>query len=178
MLNPGLMCRVKHRDCARIDLDQNGLASSAKNRAEVDSLLAKYLFVAMLVSFPLHFAWEWSQCQPYFIHGATSPSVSSMLMATGGDLVLTALAYALVAIVHGPRWGLGRWRLARLLTLLVVALALASGVELYALAAGRWIYTDIAPLVPGTKISVLPVMQLLVLLPLSLFLARFITLKA
>ena len=101
-----------------------------------------------------------------------------MLMATGGDLVLTALAYALVAIVHGPRWGLGRWRLARLLTLLVVALALASGVELYALAAGRWIYTDIAPLVPGTKISVLPVMQLLVLLPLSLFLARFITLKA
>lgn len=66
----------------------------------------------------------------------------------------------------------------RLLTLLVVALALASGVELYALAAGRWTYTDIAPLVPGTKISVLPVMQLLVLLPLSLFLARFITLKA
>ena len=136
------------------------------------STLRRYLLAAMLVAAPLHLAWEWLQCQPYFVHRATPATMESMIVATAGDLGLTAIAYFLVAALHGPKWGLARWRPATVLTLEAIAVALAVTVELYALKAGRWSYTEAAPLIPGMGISLLPVMQLALLLPLTFLGAR------
>ena len=133
-----------------------------------------YVAVVLLVSFPLHFAWEWVQCQPFFVHQATSPTVASMVIATLGDLVLTLIAYAAVAALHGPQWPLGQWRWRPVVTLELVALAEAMAVELYAVATGRWSYTDAAPLLSLTDVSVLPILQLVLLLPASFLLARYL----
>jgi hypothetical protein len=133
-----------------------------------------YLVALMLVSFPLHFAWEWFQCQPYFVHRATPATAASMLIATLGDLVLTLVAYAVVALLRGPEWPLQRWCASPSLTLVGTALVLAFTTEGYALSTGRWTYTDAAPLVPGTPISMLPILQSLLLLPASFLTARII----
>lgn len=58
------------------------------------------------------------------------------------------------------------------MALLSLALILSVAVETYALSIGRWAYTDAAPRLPGSSITVLPVAQLLVLFPLSFRLAR------
>lgn len=137
--------------------------------------LSTCLAVTLLISFPLHFVWEWFQCQPFFVHRVTPPTVSSMVAATLGDLALTLLAYAATAALHGPHWPLRPWRWPALLTLELVALALAIGVEWYALATGRWSYTASAPRVPFTAFSALPLMQLTLLVPLSFLLARWLT---
>lgn len=130
----------------------------------------------LLISFPLHFGWEWVQCQPYFVHRLAPATEASMLVATLGDLVITLLVYGAVAGIHGSGWLLRPWSASVWITLLGLALTISISVEAYALHTGRWSYTDAAPRLPGTLISVLPVAQLLVLLPLSFWLARLIPL--
>jgi hypothetical protein len=101
-----------------------------------------------------------------------------MLMATAGDLVLTAAAYAGVAAVSRRwDWGLQRWSWSVWVSLLVLATALSISVEMYALATGRWAYTALAPIVPIIGVSLIPVLQLVLLLPLSFALARAVTLR-
>jgi len=134
--------------------------------------LVLFLIVLSLVSFPLHWLWEWVQCRPFLIHGASSPTLTAMLMATLGDVVLTLLAYGAVAVRYGTSWPLQTWASGVWLILLGMALMMSIGFEAYALHTGRWAYTDAAPRLPGTAISVLPVAQLIVLLPLSFKLTR------
>lgn len=134
--------------------------------------LVLFLIVLSLVSFPLHWLWEWVQCTPFFIHGASSPTLTAMLMATLGDVVLTLLAYGAVAVRYGASWPLRAWSSGVWLMLLGMAVVMSIGFEAYALHTGRWAYADAAPLLPGTSISALPVAQLLVLFPLSFKLAR------
>ena len=95
-----------------------------------------------------------------------------MVVATLGDLVLTLIAYAAVGALHGLQWPLGRWRWPQVVTLELVALAMAMAVELHAVATGRWSYTDAAPLLSLAEVSLLPIMQLVLLLPASFLLAR------
>lgn len=137
--------------------------------------LAIFLVLLTLFSFPLHLAWEWWQCQPYFVHRAAPATFASMLMATMGDVVLSLLAYGGVASIHGASWPLRRWSASVWLTLLGLALMVSIVVETYALQSDRWAYTHAAPRLLGSPISVLPVAQLLVLLPLSFLLARSVT---
>jgi hypothetical protein len=137
--------------------------------------LALFLVALALISFPLHLAWEWLQCQPYFVHGAAPATTVSMLIATLGDMALTFLAYCGVAAIYGASWPHRPWSAGVWFTLLGMALILSVAVEAYALQAGRWAYTDAAPRLPGTSMSALPIAQLLILFPLSFYFARALT---
>lgn len=134
--------------------------------------------VLAVVSLALHFVWEYLQCAAFFVHGREPASVGAMLRATLGDLVLTALAWLGTALVAWDRhWALRRWTPRVWLALVVLAIALSVTVELHALAMGWWFYTDRAPLLPLTPVSILPVLQLLLLFPLSFGLARVVALR-
>ncbi len=140
--------------------------------------LAVFLIVLSLISFPLHWVWEWVQCKPFFVHGLSPPTPTAMLRATLGDVLLTLLAYGAVSVVHGASWPLRPWSPGVWLILLGMALVMSIGFEIYALNTGRWAYTDAAPRLPGTPISALPVAQLLILFPLNFYLAgRFVRRK-
>lgn len=134
-----------------------------------------FLVTISLISFSVHLAWEWIQCQPFFVHRAAPPTLASMMIATLGDVMLTLIAYGGVAAIHGVSWPLRAWTAGVWLTLLSFALILSVVVETYALQTGRWAYTDAAALLFGSPVSVLPVAQLLVLFPLSFLLASSLT---
>ena len=136
--------------------------------------LRVFLLALVLISFPMHFVWEWLQCQPYFVHRLAPATPLSMLIAALGDLVITLLAYGALASIHGWKWPLRPWSVGIWIALLGLALTISVSVEVYALHTGRWAYTDAAPRLPGTPVSVLPVGQLLILLPLSFRIARWV----
>ncbi len=141
---------------------------------------AQWIFwpVLALVSLVLHFVWEYLQCEAFFVHGARLQGGGAMLRATLGDLVLTSIAYAGTALVaRSWNWSLRTWTPRVWLSLLGFALALSVSVELHALAMDRWHYTERAPLLPLTQVSVLPVLQLVLLFPLSFGLARGLALR-
>ncbi len=125
------------------------------------------------ISFVLHFAWEWVQCRPYFVHAAVAPTKAAMLVATLGDLGLTLLAYLGTAVAtRAWDWPLRPWGWRTWLALEVSAIGWSLLVEWGALGTGRWSYTDAAPLLPGTSMSILPLLQLVLLFPASFGLAR------
>lgn len=124
------------------------------------------------ISFPLHFAWEWAQCRPYFVHGSVPSTASAMLMASGGDVILTELLYFALALARGPRWPLAAWSWRTWVAILMLSSLTAVGIELFALATGRWTYTPNAPRLPGTPLSLLPILQLILVVPGSLQLVR------
>lgn len=134
-----------------------------------------YPLALLPTAFALHLAWEYVQCQPYFTHGSLPTTTVTMLLATLGDVALTAIAYVATALIaRSWAWPLIRWDRRVWISLMVSAVILALLVEWHALGTGRWGYTAAALLVPGTAVGLLPILQLVVLFPLSFGLARMV----
>lgn len=133
----------------------------------------RYLIVLVVMTFPLHLAWEVAQCSAYFVHLVRPATLPSMLGAAAGDVLLTFIVYILVGLAQGDRcWPLRHWSAMTWVYLLSAGAWLGVTGEWVALDAGRWRYTPEAPLIAGTKVSWIPVIQLLILLPASFLLAR------
>lgn len=130
--------------------------------------VAGSLVLVGAVAFVLHFVWEVVQCRLFFVHLELPPTWSGMLGATGGDVVLTFLAYVLVAVgTRDWRWHLRRrWRLSAWLILELAALTLAVAVERMGLEMRRWAYATDVPMLPGFGVSLVPTLQLLLLFPM------------
>ena len=135
--------------------------------------VAHGLILSACAFFP-HLVWEYVQCTLFFVHKGLPPTQTAMVIATLGDVLLTWIAYAAVAVVSGRwMWILERWKTRQWATIFAAALALSLFVEWRALSSGRWGYTELAPIIPGTTISVIPVLQLIILFPLSFHLTRY-----
>lgn len=134
--------------------------------------LWRYLIILVAIAFPLHLAWELAQCSAYFVHLVRPATLPSMLGAAAGDVLLTLIAYALVGLALGDRrWPLRHWSVMTWAYLLLAGAWLGVTGEWIALGAGQWRYTPQAPLIAGTGLSWIPVIQLLILLPASFRLA-------
>lgn len=140
-----------------------------------DRVDARFVVLLSVVAFALHFAWENAQCMAFFVHASKTPTQVDMVRATLGDVAMTWLAYAAVSLACRQwNWPFGKWAWKEWGALVGAALVLSVAVERYAIASGRWSYTADNPRVPGTDVSILPVAQLLVLMPLSFWLAALI----
>ena len=132
---------------------------------------ATYTLVVSVLAFVLHYAWEFIQCS-LFIHLNSPATPDGMILPALGDVALTWVAYLAVAAVSGrwlwprQRWSAGIWA-----TLILTALILSVSFEVFALSTDRWAYTDVQPIIPGTMIGLTPVLQLLLLFPLTFALA-------
>lgn len=139
----------------------------------------RYIMTLATVSYPMHLAWELAQCSSYFVHLVRPATLSSMMGAAAGDVVLTLSAYVVVGLVLGDRvWPLRRWSSVTWISLLMAGAWLAVTGEWVALGEGQWRYTAQAPLIAGTGVSWIPVVQLLILFPASFRLARLFSGKA
>lgn len=158
---------MKHQGCQ---------ASLAGATLRVD---AQFVALLSAIAFVLHLAWENAQCVAFFVHATSAPTQVDMMRATAGDVAMTWLAYAAVALVTRRRnWPFDRWAWREWVTLAGVALAMSVAFERFAIASGRWSYTANNPRIPGTDVSVLPVAQLLLLFPMTFWLAAWIAGRA
>jgi len=135
--------------------------------------IARHAVLVSGLAFSLHYPWEYAQCGLFFVHRASPADPWSMLLVTGGDLILTWIAHLVLTALTGRwLWLHEPWTLRVWLALSGAALALSIPIELYALATNRWAYTTINPRLPLIGVSVIPVLQLLLLFPLTFLLAR------
>lgn len=126
----------------------------------------------LAVALPLYFAWEMAQA-PFFT-GMPAGWVKATLMcaqATLGDGVLVAaVAIAGTLLYRDRRWFVPP-SLPRYVVAVVVGVALQIAVEwvmVYRL--GRWGYASDQPILPIVGLGILPVLQPIVLLPLTFWL--------
>jgi len=114
-----------------------------------------------------YFAWELLQA-PAFT-GMPSRRLAATLacaMATGGDMVIPILLYALrVRLFGAPRW-FAPPRVARYAVILLAAVVVHVGVERLMVGLGRWGYAPGHPVISLLGVGVLVVLQPLALVPL------------
>ena len=131
-------------------------------------------FAALVVAaFGLNWPWEMAQMPAYAEMAGrpwleTAPRCASAAL---GDVALTLAAYGLGALAAGCwRWGLaGSWNVYAATALLGEVLAAAF--EWRSLASGRWSYAPPMPVVPALGVGLWPLLQLILLSPLSLAVA-------
>jgi hypothetical protein len=122
------------------------------------------VMAVFLVAVALNYGWEMAQC-PLFEPPRPSEARLHCFWASLGDGVMVLTIFA---IVSARRWSFG-WIVAR--TRADDALTIASGVvlavlvESAALFTGRWEYRTEMPLLPGTSLGVLPILQMVLLPP-------------
>ncbi len=138
----------------------------------------KKIAVVVVVSFILQYLWEYWQCGIFF---AMEPDpFHSLLMwsATFGDVVMTVGLYLLLSVINkNLHWIIQPWAIKEYLFMLLYALFFSFYFEVSALYTGRWGYSPAMPLFPNTNIGLVPVLQLILLFPLTFFISKIIIKK-
>ena len=127
-----------------------------------------------LFAFLLHLPWEFWQV-PFFEGMAAAahwPAVKVCTRAALGDALIALLAFLAVAAAARSRsWILEpTWRTVS--AYIAVGLSVTVVIELLSTAWGRWAYGDAMPVVPVIDIGLLPVLQWIVLPPLTVWFVR------
>lgn len=121
----------------------------------------KFCSLFLAISFVLNLVWEYVQCRPFFIHVMTPPTNAGMIQAALGDVALSSLAYGLASLKgRSLTWPLEAHRTKPWIILEFASIGEALLVEYVGLTTGRWVYTSQAALIPGTPLSVVPILQL------------------
>lgn len=129
------------------------------------------LLLLIGVSFIFQLVWEFSICQ--FFYRTDNNTNSLMWSATFGDVMMTVVLYALLIHVNKDfHWLERHWERHDYMIMILYGLFLSFYFEINALKTGRWNYTELMPVVPGTNVGVMPVIQLILLFPLTFFMAR------
>ena len=136
--------------------------------------LGRFFAATVLTGFVLNEIWEIAQMFAYVdtVGRSWTSSLGLCTWAAVGDVEIIHGIYATGALAAGDLvWGLrGRWNMYAAAA--VLGLAYAVLVEHAALATGRWLYTEHMPMVPGLGAGLWPLLQMTLLPPLTVWIAR------
>jgi len=123
------------------------------------------------IGFLFHLIWEYLQCSPLFIHLKVTPTAWAMICATLGDIGILWVSYLAVALLKRDMF----WPWAAEIPMAWVLFAvfsasIAEGIEYFAVNRQLWTYSSINPTFRG--VSVVPLLQMAVLNPLTILTAK------
>jgi hypothetical protein len=96
-----------------------------------------------------------------------------MISATIGDVNIALVLFLLLVFVNKDKnWIMKQWERKEIVISILYALFVSFFFEVHALYTNRWGYSTDMPLFPATNIGLLPVIQLLILLPLGSWIAK------
>ena len=138
-------------------------------------------FAALVIAaFGLNWLWEMIQMPAYVeMAGLSWPETAlACTLATLGDVSITLAIYGVGCLATGQwRWGVEpRWNVYA--TGALVGGLVATTLECRFLASGRWSYNERMPVVPILAVGLWPLLQLVLLVPLSWAIAVWWTARA
>ena len=155
------------------------LETPAKSQSPIDRGAVKRWLAFALLVLTLNFAWEMMQAK-WFASMEGLPLWRATLLcfrAALGDLVITAIAFALAAIVaKSATWPMQRRVAVATAAFVVIGMAITIAYEVFALSTGRWRYDQTMPTLFG--MGVLPLLQWLLLPVIDVLLFRLISRRA
>jgi hypothetical protein len=135
--------------------------------------LGLYLRV-FAIAVALNFVWEMMQARLYAPMGTFWQATWRCFVASLGDgVIIVAICTGGAALFRSPVW-FASLTGSRLLFTAITACAVALAVEWWALRAGRWEYNARMPLVPGTRFGAVPLAQMILLAPMTLWIASLL----
>ena len=119
------------------------------------------------IAFGVNFLWEMAQAFLYEPMGSAWEATRRCFVASVGDAALVLAILTSIRVWTDRAFTERQYALAATLAV-VVAIA----VERWGLAQGRWTYLPEMPRVPGTVIGVVPLVQMAILTPVTVWLAN------
>lgn len=137
--------------------------------------LWRRLALILGVTVAVHFIWEVGQSPLYTADSHTTNLLLHCFIASLGDGLIVLTLLAVVALVRRrAAWFVNPTAL-DYVVLMIAGASIAVAIEWAALhLLERWRYAEAMPLVPGTTLGWLPVLQMLLLPPLALIWSRSI----
>jgi hypothetical protein len=135
----------------------------------------KLISIFAAVELVLHGIWEYTACGIFYTMEGQGFIEHQLLMiqATVGDVFIALGLFFILAFVnHRSNWFLENWERKDYIISLLYSVLVAFYFEAHALHLGRWGYQENMPLVYGTSIALVPVIQLSLLLPLGFVLTK------
>ncbi len=129
----------------------------------------KRLASIIILTFFLNLVWE--KLQMYFYSDTVrfSEHWERCLVASLGDVFLVGVIFFLQAIIFQD----GHWfisgNITKWITLVALSIIVAIIVETWGLHTGRWAYHSRMPIVPLLEVGILPILQMVVLVPIIVF---------
>lgn len=137
--------------------------------------LRNFMIIA-LISFLFQAAWEYWACGLFYVMDTKAPASALMWSATFGDVMMTLILYTALSFVNkDSNWIIKTWTSKEYIIIFLYALFFSFYFEINALYTGRWAYSEAMPLFPNTNIGLIPVIQFLILFPVTFFISKLIT---
>lgn len=138
------------------------------------------LLTLSAVMFTFHLAWEVAH-SPLFSSMQAMPFAQALracVRATFGDVALGLGSYLVVAAcMRDARWAASP-RALSLAALSALGVLATIGLEMHAIANGRWAYAEAMPRLPVLDVGLTPLLQWVVVPPLSVLMTRALLARA
>lgn len=136
---------------------------STTNKVKV--LIIRNIVVGM-ISLILQGIWEYVACGAFYDNHVVENMTALMIQATLGDVAITLVIFNLLILLNrNIRW---KMDLKDLLIIVLYAFAATAFFESRAILETRWAYSEEMMYFFGSGIALVPVLQLVILLPVSM----------
>jgi hypothetical protein len=133
------------------------------------------ILIISFVALVLQYIWEYVQCDIFYKVADNTGHKRLMLSATIGDILMSVFLYFLLAFTNqNVNWFIERWKRHDYIIMMLYALLLSFYFEINALYENRWQYQDAMPLFPNTPIGLVPILQLIILIPVIFYISKLI----
>ena len=134
---------------------------------------APYIILSIVAGI-LHFVWEALHLPLYTGYEALGSGWTLVFFATAGDVMYTLLIVGLVTLIRGDLHWIQRPKKNEYLATALLGGLVACMVEYKALAFHRWAYAAVMPVVPILGVGLSPLLQMMVLTPISVYVSRWV----
>ncbi len=135
----------------------------------------KQIIFLTIIAFVLHIVWENMQAPLFQGYASFVAHFPMCVIGTVGDVVITLFVYFIIGLLKNDfNWIVGLNK-KDITVLAIIGFFIAVGIEWRALLFGMWDYTDTMPIIPYLKIGLTPVLQMIFLLPVSIYLVKKLT---
>lgn len=129
----------------------------------------KQIIFLSLIAFLLHVIWENAQAPLFQGYTSFSDHFSICFLGAVGDVVITLFVFIIIALLKSDFNWIATLNKKDVAVLAVIGFFIAVGIEWRALLFEGWAYADAMPIVPYLRVGLLPIVQMTLLLPLSVF---------
>ncbi|MEK7642603.1 MAG: hypothetical protein AAB392_02285 [Patescibacteria group bacterium] len=136
----------------------------------------KKIVYLIAISFVLHLIWENAHAPLYSVYESFIQHFVPCFIATFGDITVTLSVYGIVSLPKRNTVWITDLNIKDIFALAVISFFIAVWIEQYALFIDKWGYTSSMPLIPYFDVGLTPILQMVILLPLSVYLTgKFVT---
>lgn len=137
--------------------------------------MKKHIFALFVTALGFQAIWENAQAPLFIGYSSFWQHFLICLRGTIGDIAITLFVFTLFGFLKKDFLWIAKLNALDAIMLAVIGFSIATAIEWRALLLERWAYTPAMPIIPYIKVGLTPILQMTLLLPLTMYIAKKLT---